>query len=178
MKRINKKIYIYFGIFLVFVLSACSSDPDFDLYKGRSLTIAVIGKPPQVREEQIKFKQISFNQLTTDEMQLYDAVFIAKEHLYQASESKYVDIYLNSSIPFFFLSSNSHIPFTLKNERYDKKWDWTPGKSYAVGFIAQRGSQSLKYWGFGLYNDKKTDRNLRQLYSTIFEVIEGQNLEY
>ncbi|QDP41614.1 hypothetical protein [Radiobacillus deserti] len=83
----------------------------FELYKGRPLKIAVIGTPPEVREEQVTFTEISFEELTKGETIGYDAVFVMKENLVEASKGQYINIYRNSEIPFFFISAKHRIPF-------------------------------------------------------------------
>lgn len=173
MKNVMK--YLSF-VLLIFLLSACTQSPDFELYEGKSLRIGVVGEPPEVKEEQVTFSKISFDNLTREEIDSYDAIFITEENLHQASESKYTYTYLNSPIPFFFISANSHIPFTVKETEFDESWNWTAGNNYAVGVLtSNEEDETIKSWGFGLYNDKKTDENIKEVYSRIFETIEGLN---
>ncbi|MEF2965885.1 hypothetical protein V3851_08595 [Paenibacillus sp. M1] len=168
--RGERYIILIFLIFL-FVLSACTSTK-FDLYEGKSLNIAVIGEPPQVREKEVNFNKILFDDLNKVDLEDYDAVFVMRENLYQASESHYADIYSNSPIPFFFISTTSHIPFTNKDIEYGESWGWSPGNSYAVGVHKSNEEDTLKSWGFGLYNDKKTNEHIEEVYSIIFMTIE------
>ncbi|WP_442599922.1 hypothetical protein [Neobacillus sp. D3-1R] len=162
-----------FLIILIFALSACTQSNHFELYEGKSLRIAVVGETPEVKEKQVTFSEISFDELTDEEIGSYDAVFITEENLPQAAESKYANTYLDSTIPFFFVSANSHIPFTEKETEFNESWNWTTGNNYAVGVITSDEDKSLKSWGFGLYNDLKTDENIKELYSRIFKTIEG-----
>ncbi|MBM7602712.1 hypothetical protein JOC75_000682 [Metabacillus crassostreae] len=145
----KQHILIIFVIVLLFSLSACSTNLDFDLYDGKSLSIAVIGDPPKIKEEQVRFSEISFNDLSSEKLDLYDAVFIMKDNLYKAAESEYSDVYLESNIPFFFISTTSHIPFTEKDVEYDESWDWTPGNSYTVGVLKSEGDDNIKVWEWG-----------------------------
>lgn len=170
------KIYL-FGVFLILIcaLSACIQSPDSELYEGKSLRIAVVGEPPQVKEEQVTFSKVILDKLSDKEIGSYDAVFITEENLPQASESKYANTYLDSIIPFFFITANSHIPFTEKETEFNESWNWTAGNNYAVGVLTTNEDIPLKSWGFGLYNDKKTDENIKKVYSSIFETIEGLN---
>lgn len=170
------KNYLSFVLLiLIFALSACSQSPVFELYEGNSLKIAVVGEPPEVKEEQVTFSDISFDKLTGEEIGSYDAVFITEENLPQASEGKYANTYLDSTISFFFISANSHIPFTVKGTEFNETWDWTAGNNYAVGVLTSNEDKSLQTWGFGLYNDKKTGENIKEVYSRIFATIEGLN---
>ncbi len=148
-----------------------SQNPEFELYKGNALKIAVIGQAPTVKETQVTFEEISFSDLTQKQISSFDAVIITEENLQQASKSKYANIYVNSTIPFFFLSAYSHIPFTMEGNEFNKYWKWAPGKEYAVGILKSQEDESLKGWGFGLYNDEMTEKNLQNVYSRIFEVI-------
>jgi len=170
----RKRYIIILLLIILFGLSACTSTK-FDLYEGKSLNIAVIGEPPQVVEEQVNFKKISFDDLDKGALEAYDAVFVMRENLYQAAERQYADIYSNSLIPFFFISTASHIPFTEKDIEYGEIWDWSPGISYAVGVYKSSEDDTLRGWGLGLYNDEKTDENIEEVYSRIFMKIEEQS---
>ncbi|MDQ0155451.1 hypothetical protein [Robertmurraya andreesenii] len=88
-----------------------------------------------VNEEQVIFTKISFDEMASEELKSYDAVFIRENNLSEAAKSQYADVYLNSSIPFFFISANNHIPFTVKETAYNESWNWTAGQSYAVGVL-------------------------------------------
>lgn len=168
----NRKQYIFFILLsILFVISACTSTK-FDLYEGKFLNIAVIGEPPQIKEKQVSFKEISFDDLNEEDLDKYDAVLVMRENLNQAAEKQYSDIYTNSQIPFFFISTTSHVPFTEKGVEYDATWDWSPGTSYAVSVYKSNEDDTLKYLDLGLYNDEKTDENIEELYSRIFMRIE------
>lgn len=167
---------IFTMLICLFALSACSQSPDFKLYEGKPLRIAVVGEPPEVKEEQVTFQKISFDELTKEEIGSYDAVIITEENLTQAADSKYANTYLKSTIPSFFLSARSHIPFTVEKTNYDESWKWTAGNYYAVGVFTSQETKTLKNWGYGLYNDKKTDENIKEVYSRIFKTVEELNL--
>ncbi|NWL88398.1 hypothetical protein DMN77_12450 [Paenibacillus sp. 79R4] len=127
----KRRSYIIINsLVILFVMSACmSTKPEnkFKLYEGKSLRIAVIGEPPQIKEEQVNFREISFDDLNKGE---------------------------------------------LKNIEYEETWDWTPGTIYAVGSYKSNEDHSLKSWGLALYNNEKTDENIKNLYSRIFTKIE------
>lgn len=171
----KRRKYAFLLQILIFTLSACTQSFDFDLYDGKSLRIAVVGEPPKVEEEQVEFSEISFDGLTGNKIGSYDAVIITEENLSEAAEGKYAKIYIDSTIPFFFISARSHIPFTVKETEYNKSWDWTAGNNYAVGVLASKQDDSIKSWGFGLYNDKKSDEHIKDVYSRIFKTIERLN---
>lgn len=160
-------------LLLLLALSGCTQSTHFKLYEGKPLRIAVVGEPPEVKEEQVTFSKISFDKLTGEELGSYDAVFITEENLLQASKSNYANTYLDSTIPFFFISANSHIPFTIKETEFNESWNWSAGNNYAVGVLMSYEDKSLKSWGFGLYNDRKTDESIKEVFSSIFETIEG-----
>ncbi|WP_445491526.1 hypothetical protein [Niallia sp. 03133] len=177
MKNQKGKHYLYIMLFiLIFALSACSQSPQFETYQGEGLSIAVVGELPKIKEEQITFHEISFGELTTKELDSYNAVFIMKENLKKAAESQYADVYLNSTIPFFFIGTNNYVPFTEKDLEYEKTWDWTAGNSYAVGVLKSQENDTLKEWEYGLYNDEKTAEHIKDVYSRIFKTIAELNL--
>lgn len=181
MRRIKGKRYLYFILLILTVaLTACTStssppSPDFKLYEGNSLRIAVVGEPPKVKEEQVRFTEISFDEMTSEELKSYDAVFITENNLFEAAEKNYTDVYLNSTIPFFFIGTYNFVPFTEKDLEYNKSWNWAPGNSYAVGVLASQEDDTLKHWGYGLYNEEKTDENMEDVYSRIFKTVDELN---
>jgi hypothetical protein len=176
MKRTKRKKYIYFILLiLTFALSACTSSPDFKPYEGNSLRIAVVGEQPVVKEEQVRFTEISFVEMTSEKLKSYDSVFITENNFFEAAENKYADVYLDSTIPFFFIGTYNYVPFTEKDLEYNKSWNWTAGNSYAVGVLTSKEDESLKSLEFGLYNDEKTDKHIEDVYSRIFKTINELN---
>lgn len=176
MKRLNRKRYLCFILLILTVtLTACTSSPDLEAYEGDSLKIAVVGNPPKVKEEQVRFTKISFDEMVSEEMNSYDAVFIRENHLLEGSKSQYADVYLASTIPFFFIGTNNFLPFTQEDYKYDKTSNWTSGTSYTVGILASQENDTLNTWGYSLYNDTKSDENMKEMYSRIFKTIDGIN---
>ena len=168
-----KSKHIFIIVIVLFgMLSACSQDPDFEKYQGEALNIAVIGEPPAIKEEQVKFNEISLDELKNRDFSPYDAIFITKAHLIEASESQYAELYRNSAIPIFFISAKSHIPFTMKEEKYSDSWGWSSGTNHSVGILMSEDGETLNSWGFGLYNDEKTEAHIKEMYSRIFKAIE------
>lgn len=176
-KTKGMKWFIFTFIFLLLV-TACNPKPEFELYEGKPLRIAVVGEPPEVEEEQIEFDQVTFEELTSETLSSYHAVIITEDRLVEASESQYADLYVQSPIPFFFISAHSPIPFTVKGVEYDSSWEWTPGRSYAVGFLTihEEGDEVSRSWGFGLYNSEKNEEHIKALYASIFRTIEELDL--
>lgn len=122
----------------------------------------------------MSFTQISFDQMASAEADSYDAVFIGENKLPKAAESRYADVYLQSGIPFFFIGTDVHFPFTEKDLEYDKKSVWAPGRSYANGILASHENGTLTNWAFSLHNDEKTDEHVKAMYPAIFRTIEEQ----
>ena len=175
MKKLEGKKYLSsaFLALIILVLSACTPDSDFELYKGKPLRIAVIGEPPEVKEEQVKFTKISFDKMTNKELNSFDAVFIREDNLFEAAEDQYADVYLDSTIPFFFIGTDNFVPFVEKDMEYDKTMNWSAGISYAVGILIQ--DDALKKWEYGLYNDEQKEEHIKDVYSRIFKTIDELN---
>lgn len=169
-----KWIFLLLIAALVLSLSFCSQHQLYKSYTGKPLTIAIIGDFPEIKEEQVSFEEITFDDVMNNDFDSYDAIFIMPENLSQASEHQYAKIYLDSSIPFFFIETNSHIPFTEADLDFDddswEDWEWTPGTSYASGFYAETADSSTA-WEFYLYDDENTDENIKAVYSEIFRSI-------
>jgi len=168
-----KKVFP-FVLFIVLILTGCNSDTvNTPLYKGRSLAIGVIGDVPKVREDNVKFTVITFDELE-EKIKLsskFDAVFIMKEHLPEAADSKYAKVYKSAGIPFFFIESKkSYVPFVDEETSYEDFPDVQSG-DYAAGYY-QSGEEG-QYWGYGLYNHKVNEPNIKDVYSRIFTTIES-----
>lgn len=174
-RRKGRNYLSFILLILIFALSACTQSPDFELYEGKALKIAVVGEPPEVKGEQVRFTEISFDEMTSEELKSYDAVFIRENNLSEAAESQYADVYLNSTIPFFFIGTDFYVPFTEKDLEYDKTSNWSAGISYAVGVLGSQEDDTLKKWEYGLYNDEKTDEHIKGMYSIIFKTIDELN---
>ncbi|GAE36651.1 hypothetical protein [Halalkalibacter akibai] len=170
--KINKISFTLSVLLFLLGITACSSKPDFKLYEGEPLNIAVIGEIPEVKEDQISFETIDFDQLPKD-LKRYDAVFITKENLSEASESQYADVYLNSNLPFFLIeATKSYRSFIEKDLTYEDDLDLKETSNhYAIGFLSSTEEEG-KYWYYGLYNDKESPENIREMYSRIFSTIE------
>lgn len=144
--------------------------PDFEQYKGEALTIGVIGNPPKVREKElIHFEPLTFQDLIDGKLGSADAVFIMKEKLIEASESQYARVYLEASVPFFFIESTQGItPFTVSSMRYRESPEYARNTDFASGYRALDRMQ----FGFGLYKDIKNAQTIAGTYSEIFERID------
>ena len=118
----------------------------------------------------MNFIEIEFSDLEKEILDSkYDAVFITKDNLQEASEEKYSLIYKKSKIPFFFIQSEkSHIPFIMKDISYEEAPD-VNNLNYAAGIIYD--NDNFESWGYGLYNDIENEANIKEVYSRIFETI-------
>ncbi|WP_262372536.1 lysozyme inhibitor LprI family protein [Sutcliffiella horikoshii] len=157
---------------IVIVVTACTQNVDFKMYEGKKLDIAVIGEPPEVKEEQVIFTEISFDEMTPENLTSYDAVIITENNLSEAAEDQYAEVYSESTIPFFFIGTDNFAFFTEKDWQYDKTSEWTAGRSYAVGILTSKEDDTLKHWGFGLHNDIKNNEHLKEMYSRVFLLID------
>ena len=158
-------------IFVLFIVFGCSKPEEiieFEIYEGKSLRIGIIGEAPKVRENHVSFTPITFEELQDiDSISKYDAIFITKDNLVEADNSKYTNIYNSSPIPFLFIETPSYVP--LVREYIDFE-DYPDGDSGAYAYLID--GKSEKYWGYGLYNDEVNEQNIQSAYSRIFKTIE------
>ncbi|WP_404458484.1 hypothetical protein [Sutcliffiella horikoshii] len=77
--------YCFILLVLVFALTACKQNSVFKSYEGKTLDIAMVGEPPEVKEEQVIFTEISFDEMTLEDLTSYDAVFISENNLSKAA---------------------------------------------------------------------------------------------
>lgn len=161
------KIILLMAISLVLLMGCSKEKVNVEKYIGRELRIAVLGEIPKIREEQIKFEKVDFENIENiSSSEKYDAIFVMKENLNEASKDKYKDIYLNSKTTFFFIDSEKgKIPFMIEGVSYEEaeKIDTFP----YITSLEKNGAST----GFGLYNDEKTQKNIEACYSTAFKYI-------
>ena len=164
-----KEVYAIL-LLLSFLLTSCGmrDSIETDPYEGRALSIGVIGDPLKVRESGVSMKKIDFSDLNnTDLSSKYDAVFVMENNLSKAADAEYASIYKSSDIPFFFIqSTKSYVPFIEEDLSYEDAPDFD-GLAYAMGVLYTKDIT----WSFGLYNDKKNEKNIEDIYSRIFKTI-------
>lgn len=157
---------------VLFIVFGCSNPKEiieFEMYEGKSLQIGIIGEEPKIREDNISFSSIDFKDIENpDNLLKYDAIFITKDNLIEADKSKYATVYKNSPRPFLFIETpKSYVPFIYENIDFE---NYPDDESGAYAYLYD--SKSEKYWGYGLYNDEVTERNIQSAYSRIFNTIE------
>ena len=165
----------WFLLLLMIVLVGCTEKlPEFEEYAGRPLEIAVIGTAPDVRETNVTFEEFPMDDLLFVDFSEYDAVFIMKEHLEEASAAEYAEVYTSSKIPFFFIeSTKGSFPFSNPDALYSNSHERGSGLGFAAGYMpsSDLGEEPTTY-NFGLYNDIKNEETIKGTYSTIFNKIQ------
>lgn len=157
---------------LVFLIVGCSPKPEFEQYDGKALSIAVLGKAPEVKEEQVGFQEITFEEFNKKELRKYDAVFVMEENLLNAAESQYASIYTETHKPFFFIGNNKGAyPFTDAALSYEDAKEIPDHDYYATSFL-QTSYNEQRTVRYGLYNDEKNEENIQQAFSRMFETVE------
>ncbi|PUB10756.1 transcription elongation factor GreAB [Paenisporosarcina sp. OV554] len=162
-------------IAIAYVCIGCTEKlPVFEEYTGRTLDIAVIGAAPDIGETNVTFEEFSMNDLLFMDFSEYDAVFIMKEHLEEASAAEYAEVYTSSKIPFFFIeSTKGSFPFSDAEALYSNSHERGGGTDFAAGYMTSSDSQiEGTTYGFGLYNDIKNDETVKGTYSIIFNKIQ------
>jgi len=163
------KKFILIIIMLLVLLTGCSSEIDkTEKYKGVDLRIGIIGPTPEIRESKVEFEEIDFHTLKEDDFgNEFDAIFITKENLSEASNAEYAIIYKKSKIPFYFIDNDkSHVNFINEELSYEDEPDSEDGM-YITGILYIKD----KFWGYGLYNDTRSKTNIKGIYSRVFEDI-------
>jgi len=143
-------------------------DQHNSLYKGKDLTIGVIGAKPEVNEKQIDFQEIRFDQFTIEEARNFDAVFVMKESLSTAAEKQYTTIFTDSHIPFFFIDSNKGAyPFIDENLEYEEAVEIPYHNYFATGYLLTIDGEEMT-WTF-----EPSNENNQGSFSAIFKTIEN-----
>ena len=157
---------------LVMLVSCAPSKWESYKYEGNSLTIGVIGTTPNVLEDNITFKDIDINSLKNElKFGSYDAIVITKDSFEQASDSKHVNIYTESHIPFVFIESEkSYLPFISKDHDY-KSAPLVDSLAHAILYFHNDNGEVITK-KYSLYNDERTERNINEVYSRVFYTVE------
>lgn len=118
-----------------------------------------------MRESQINFQEINFETLKENDFDSnYDAIFITKKILSKAADNKYIPIYKQSKIPFYFIESDKgYISFIEEHLSYENAPE-NYEDMYIIGLLYSRDS----FWAYGLYNDTKNKTNIKSTYSSAF----------
>ncbi|CEG27186.1 hypothetical protein [Bacillus sp. B-jedd] len=138
----------------------------------KNLKIGVVGKPPKVNEKKVKFEEITLTEMAKMDLSSeYDGVFIMEDFLRDAAKPEYAIIYRNSGIPIFFIQTKStFLPFVNEDIDYeDFLEEDTP--EYATGYY--QNGETAQTWEYGLYNDKLSEKNIKDVYSRIFKTIDS-----
>ncbi|WP_433747505.1 hypothetical protein [Falsibacillus pallidus] len=165
-----KKKLLYVLLLAFSMVTACSNSVDqvidSPLYNGGKLVIGVVGKTPEVREKNIEFKKLTMDALKRENLSAkYDAVFIMKKYLSEASEAPYAKIYRSAGVPFFFMGSETiSIPFTVEEISYD---NFEHSDYYATG--SYQSGEDRQGWDFAI--DKINKANVQDTYTKIFTII-------
>lgn len=157
-----------FFIFLLLSLFGCSNKEELKTtqkYEEDYIEIGVIGDiPASIEFEKVSFKNINFldlNQKTTDAL---DAIMITKEHLEEASDEKYTDFYLNSSIPVIFIQSEKAISAFITHDHTYKNTFENYAQDYFIGYY--EGSS------FGIALNGDTTKDLEDGYANLFSLLD------
>lgn len=175
---------------LLIVLSACTepeteteATPEIDIkmetpYSKSNLTIGVVGKAPGINTDNIELKEITINDLAKETVKDMDGVLVMEDQLAEASKSKYVKLYQEADIPFFFMGSKMGMaPFLDENMAYDEESSGEEFESYyAYGFHMTKDG-TLKNWTFGLHDNKETSKNIQNVITRIFKIIGGEQID-
>lgn len=141
-------------------------------YNGADLKIGTVEIVPEVNEKNITFTTLTLGDLEKNEAVLneLDAIFIMKDHLDEASASKYTAIYHNLKIPVFFIdTTKSFIPFTEKELNYEEVEDFED-QNYIAG-IYPEGAE-FRTWQYGLYNNVENKETIKMTYTNVFLTID------
>lgn len=142
-------------------------DQDNGLYKGKKLTIGVLGDIPEINEKQINFEEIRFEQFTIKEVRNFDAIFVMKESLSTAAKRQYSHIYIDSNIPFFFIDSNKGAyPFIDEDLEYEEAAEIPYHNYYATGYLSTIEGEEIT-WTY-----EPSIENNKGSFSKIFKNIE------
>ena len=116
--------------------------------------------------------EIDFEHLQTQDFSAeFNAIFITGDHFHEASASKFVPVYENSQIPFYFIgNTKGHLPFTIGELSFEDVPDFEDGM-YITGIFHKKN----KTWGYGLYNDEENETNIKAAYSRVFKDISSIN---
>ena len=169
------KCFLCSSIF--FLLAGCTSTTT-QKSKDSHLTIATIGSPPEITDQQITFESISLQNLQNDTKQLsekYDALFIMPKYLSDAANDVYIASYEKLRIPTFFIESKKQeLPFINDDVSYENAPQIDEVEYFATGYLNQPNEEtdvSYMTWRY-LQTSKSSAKALENVYKKIFQTIE------
>ncbi|MGN7164744.1 hypothetical protein ACTHSJ_02805 [Paenibacillus cellulositrophicus] len=170
------KIIGYSLLVLLLLLTGCASVPQsysMPEYKGRGLTIGVVGGAPSVRENNVTFVTLKEADLEKGAANLtrYDAVFIMKKHVsHFEALMENNELNLEDGVPIFFLQTSNLADPLLSGEGLLRK-NTSESNEFALGYV-KKGEQNKT---FSLVLDEQNDpfSNLENAYTILFKTIES-----
>lgn len=170
----SKRIFFLFlQIILFLMVLGCSNSGNPNTIEVQPsnavLTIGVVGAFPEVNEKHVTFKHYTLERLNENIDPTFDALFIMPNHLKEAAELQYAELYKKLPYPTFFIGSEKPY-YAFINE--DMTYESAPSAgtlSYTHGFVML--NNQYKIWEFGLYNDVVNEKNIKEMYTRVFETI-------
>lgn len=175
----SKNMFILF-IIIIFLLTifGCSNTDKSNTIdvtpSNANLTIGVVGNFPKVNEKNITFKQYKLEQLNEKIDPNLDALFIMPDHLKEAAEPQFAELYKKLPYPTFFIGSESPVyAYINEDVTYETAYSGNT-QMYTRGYFNLDNEKYLG-WEFGLYNDVKNEENIKAMYTDVFETINKLN---
>jgi len=173
----KKIILLFFQIILIATTLGCTNSNFNDSNtievtpSDAYLTIGVIGTSPEVNEKNITFKPYSLEQLDENIDPTLDALFVMPEHLEEAAEPEFAQLYRRLPYPTFFIGSEK-LAYAFTEEDVTYETAFTGDKlMYTRGVFFNPDSETYQGWEFGLYNDVRNEKNIKAMYTQVFETI-------
>lgn len=181
MGKYSKRMMFFILVFSIVNILGCSNI-NFDnpntievTPSDAYLTIGVIGASPEVNEKNIIFKPYSVEQLDENVDPTLDALFVMPEHLEEAAEPEFAQLYRRLPYPTFFIGSEKlAYAFTEEDVTYETAFSGDK-LMYTRGVFFNPDTETYQGWEFGLYNDVRNEKNIKAMYTQVFETI--SNLE-
>jgi hypothetical protein len=164
------KRFLYIFMALLMIIFGCSvknEEQTSTKELSKELSIGVVGAPPSLKRPNVSFRTLSLREVKSNER--IDALFIMPEHLEEAAQPEYADLYKSLPYPTFWIDSQKpYYAFTDAEFTYEN----APGsfEDYAYGYLNLDKNQ-IKGWAIKLKNNKKTKENIEEAYDIIFDII-------
>ncbi|MFY3791930.1 hypothetical protein ACOQFO_09590 [Ureibacillus sp. MALMAid1270] len=164
-----KRIFLFVFLGVGFILTGCSNDLDNDI--TNELKIGVIGKIPNIIEDNVEFIPATFNDITANHQ--YDAFFIMEDSLSEAAEIEKINRFKESKSYIFFVGSKAHyFPFiehanSVTYEEYSKRINDHQSYISGIRYVNDVG----EFVGYTANLQSFNEKDKLEAYLTTFEYI-------
>ncbi|MDX8366314.1 hypothetical protein [Cytobacillus sp. IB215665] len=176
-KLVLAKVLITITVIMAFILTYTNvKNTQFQIYDGVLLNVGVIGTLPDIQSHNVLLHQANLEQIAEDHIQ-YDAFVLTEDVFQEASLPTNKDVFIsNFHTPVFFVGLYKPLWVYLEDD-YRGTYDEAFSRDYmghTQGYL-MTDAENYPTWilGKGLSKDKINDKEINDIYFSLFKVTEN-----